>query len=221
MSALGELLTLLHDSDVRSFEGEIRDWCQPPPGNTLILEPEPAGAGRLRWGDGGPFPRARESRRRVWFARPDRLRVELVLGGAPVRVAVRDGQRWWRWDRQHGTDEGALESDESSLPRLLSPMFLSPAKLIGAWRLEAPCPAVHLGREALATRARMRERAGLPDAVELELLFDAQSGVLLRRAVFDVGRCVSVMEVLAARFDPPVEPDRFAFAAPDLDAHVA
>lgn len=223
------LLLLLHDADrllSSSFVGEFRDWALPLPNNTLVLEPDEPGAGdqpragRLRWAGAGPFPRAVETRRRIWFDPPDRLRVEMAQDGRLLRLGVRNRESWWRWSLAHGADAGAVVGPDGTLrlPPLLDPPLLSPAGLIARFRFEPDGIGRVLDREVLCSHARLRR--GLPQAQKwsFRFEFDAQYGTMLRCARFEDERRVELTEAVAARFGVPIDAARFVFVQPDTRA---
>lgn len=227
MTALGQLLTLLHDSDqrVRSFEGEIRDWAQPAPSNALVVERDTVSTGRLRWAGGGPFPRARKTYRRVWCEPGEgtRVRVELLRGNSLVCLAVRNGWQWWRWDERHGVSNGSVETahSRSGFPPLLTPMFLSSAVFVGQLRFAPPRSSMRLGREVFVVHARPRGPLPGSGELEFEFEFDAATGTTLRRATFEDGRCVRLMEVRAAQFDAQIDRERFIFIPPERGGRIS
>jgi hypothetical protein len=215
---LGRLLVLLHDVDLvlGSFNGEFRDWMQPTPTSALVVDADDAGTKRVRWRDAGPFSRPIETRRRIWFEQPDRVRVEIAQGKRLLRLAVRDGDAWWRWDHVSGTDSGpALGLDgQPSAPPLLDPPLLSPAALIARFRFEPPSVGDRLGRKVLVALGRLRRPPQDDVTRSFEFEFDARRGVVLRRAAFENSRCVQCTEALAVRFDAPVDARRFVFDPP-------
>jgi hypothetical protein len=215
MSGVGDLLELLHDADllIGRFEGEFRDWTQPSPSAVLVVQADGIGHRGLRWAGAGPFPRASEGNRRVWFERPNRLRVELVQGRDLLRFGVRDESRWWLWDRVGGTHSGRLLTEGGTwrCPPLLDPPLLSPARLVGWLRFESAGTGVRLGREVVLARARPRRTGEL----SFEFEFDAQHGIVLHRAAYEKGRCMQVTDALTAKFSAEIDPEVFVFAPPE------
>jgi hypothetical protein len=73
---------------------------------------------------------------------------------------------------------------------------------------------MRVGREVLVAKAARRQPQRRLSDESVEFEFDARNGAMLRRASFENGRCVQLMEVLAGGFDREIDPERFAFAAP-------
>lgn len=218
MSTLAALLELVHGAHdhVRTFQAEYRDWSHPLPTHELVVGFGEDGRKRaVGWRGAGPWAKEAVTTRRIWLERPDRLRVEIWNGPQLVRVGVRDGIRWWRWDRPDGPITGELaESDtEAELPPLLRPLLLSPAVVAASVRLKPAGRGIRAGREVLVAHAS--PRGGLPREVSVELEFDVENGTLLRRAVSKNGRVVQSAEAIEARFDRSIDHQRFVFISPD------
>lgn len=219
MGELGELLELLvcaHER-VSSLRAEFRDWGRPRASYELIVDSEDLRAGQPRWRGAGPWPRAWEARRRVWFTPPERLRVEVIRDGVPARFGVRAGSEWWGWDRGHGPTTGERESGEGLgwLQPLLDPLLLSPARLIGAVRFESVDVGTRAGRRVALALARPQEPPSSRGELSYEFEFDTEHGTVLRRAVLEDGRCVQLTEALEVSYDVPINPERFVFDPPD------
>jgi hypothetical protein len=211
---LGLLLELLHDADARrqTLQAEFRGWAALPADKQLGVQFDDQAPGRLRWRGGSPWPRTVQDRRRLWLESPDRLRVELLRGGELVRVGLRVGPRWWRWDQQGGESAGSLDQ-HPQLPPLLDPPQLSPARLIGWLRIEPTGVGERAGRRVLT--AHGFPRAARPSSdVRFALEFDAEYGTLIRRARLHDGRCVQLTEAIEIRYDLPLDPSRFGFPPP-------
>ncbi|MDQ2759020.1 MAG: hypothetical protein M3Y17_00915 [Actinomycetota bacterium] len=222
MSALAELLELLHDAHGRlsSFEAEYRDWSQPRPSRELVVDRSEIANGRFRgrWRGAGPWPTEIVATRRFWLQRPDRLRVEELRNHRLVRLGIRDDAQWWRWDQVEGASSGKASmtgADAGTLPPLLSPPLLDPVRLVAGLRFEPAGVGERTGRKVLRARARRRGQPSSCDRVSLELEFDAEHGTVLRRAGFEDGQCVQLTEALAVRYGPEIDPERFAFLSPD------
>jgi hypothetical protein len=220
MSELGDLFELLDGAHERvsSIRMEFRDWALSPASDELVVDREDLLAGRLRWRGAGPWPRASQTRRRLWSMRPERLRVEVMRDGQLARLAVRAGREWWRWDREHGATSAHMETIEGSrwLPPLLDPPLLTPARLIGSLRFEPVGDGLRAGRRVALTRARPREPlSSRHHELSYEFEFDAEHGTVLRWALFKDGRSVQVTEALDVAYDVPIDPERFVFVSPD------
>jgi hypothetical protein len=221
VSELGALLELLHDAvPPRTFEAEFRDWTRSSASDQLVVSAESRRVGpQFRWIGTGPFPRASSSSRRIWFARPDRIRVELARGTQLERLGVRDGDTWWRWDSSGGARTGRVTQTRGlvGLPPLLDPPLLSPARLIAGLRLQPTGRGVRAGREVVLAHADPRDQPVGRRPVSFELEFDAEHGSVLRREGFEDGCCVQITEALAVSYDAPIMSERFVFVAPGWD----
>jgi hypothetical protein len=214
---IGKLLVLLHDADrlLVSFTGVFRDLWRPSPSSSLIVEVDDR-RGKHRVRGGGPFPRAFEIRQRIWFKAPARMRVEITSGSQMVRLLVRDDANWWRWDRVRGTDRGSAADRDGAqtLPPLLDPPMLSPARMLDSLRWKPGGAGMRLGRTILLARAEPRRPAAIPPQLSVEFEVDAEYGTVLRRAVFEKGTCIHLTEAIEVHFDPVIEPERFIFDVP-------
>lgn len=215
LSDRAELLVLVHDADRRlcSFEGEFEDWGVVPPTNRLVAERDPTRGGRIKLRDpgGGLSPHPRRTRRRIWYDPPQQLRVELLDGEALIRVAVRNGAQWWRWDHRGGVTRGRHDPTNSdTLPGLLDPTLLAPARLLSTLRFEQISKGVRLGRRVFLARASPREPM-TEGQLAFEFEFDAEYGTILHRAIFNHGKCVQRTEALDVRFGIAFHPKRFVF----------
>jgi hypothetical protein len=209
MGELGFLLELLHDADprARTLQAEFRGWSVLSPGPDVVVKRDGEGPERLRWRSGAPWPQTVQDRRRLWSDGPDRLRVELWQEAELVRLGVRAGPRWWRWDRDAGESAGSLD-DHPWLPPLLDPPALSPARLIAFLRLEPAGVGERAGRRVLMAHGFPRAARSRGD-VCFELEIDAEHGTLVRRARLLAGRCVDLSEAKEVRYELPIDRSRF------------
>jgi hypothetical protein len=219
MSALGGLLELLHDAHerVRTLQAEYRDRAELPASSHPAVALDGDFIQRLRWRDGAPWPRLMQTRRCLWFTHPDRLRVELLHGDALVRVGVRDGTSWWRWDKEQGEASGQLGA-LCGLPPLLDLPLLTPARLLGQLRLTPTGAAKRAGRRVLCARATLRHPAS-PRNIAFELEFDAEHGTLLRRATLCDRRCLQLTEAVEVHYGGGIAADRFLPQTPAAHCH--
>lgn len=148
----------------------------------------------------------RERIARIWFERPDRMRIEREGSGLTV---VRGG-RWWV------ADEDGVESNEDD-PRVglgdadESAHLLDPSMLLGALELDPTGELTVAGRTAKRLRAVPRgglrnrfdlHRLGI-GADEYELVVDAERGILLRTTAFLDGEPFASAEFVEIAFDEP------------------
>jgi hypothetical protein len=215
--SLGELLTLIHNSDTRwhRFAGEFRDWLRPEPSTVLTVTRKDGP--RPRWQGAGPFPKAVTIHRRIRAEQPDRIRVEMFHGRQLVRVGVRSGDRWCRWDVAAGLDEGQITEmpdPTTSPPPLLRPPLLSPTVLVPTLRFEPVGVGTVVGRDVVIARATPRVRGLSPDARSYEFSFDSCTGIVLRRTRMAGDTVLELTEALSAAFDGGAPPTTFDTNAP-------
>jgi adenylyl-sulfate kinase len=210
MSELAGLLELLYGAHERvsCFRGEFRDLTHPRDGTRNGQSP----ARRS-----GPGLYESETTRRIWFQRPDCLRVEVVRNDKLTRIGVRNGADWWRWDHADGAVTGSVVrlGPSLALPPLLDPPLLDPRRLLLALRLESAGVGLRAGREVLRARAWQRQQRRSGDQSCYDLEFDSEHGTMLRHEVLQHGRVVQVTEALEVSFGCAINPDLFVFLAPD------
>jgi hypothetical protein len=216
ITELGDLLTLLHEADARSdrLRVEYREWTRPAPSNVLIVHrSDPPLA---RWRNAGPFPRAVTIQRRIWAERPNRIRVEVHRDGACVRVGVRDGEQWRRWDSIHGEDHGSVTASDgfAAVPPLLRSALLAPALLIGSLRFQAAGAGILLGRQVVLAQAGPRFSSELSGRWRHDFAFDVETGVVLRRASAVNDQQVQLTEATRMIADGPLPRHLFADPQP-------
>ena len=132
-----------------------------------------------------------------------------------LRLGVRDGQQWWRWDHKHGTSSTDDRSHTAEMPSFVHPPLISPVRLIAALCFEPSGEGDRLGRRIIIARGVMRDRVAVEaPAQEFEFEFDAKCGVILRRSTLADGQCVHLTEAVAARFGEQLDPALFAFLPP-------
>ncbi len=219
MRDLAKLLEVLYSAHERvaGLQAEFRDWSHPRPSYELVVDREKVGEGRPRWRGAGPWPRETSRTRRMWFASPDRLRVEILRDHRLERLGVRDRSNWWRWDEFDGAtaSEAVLVGGASLLPPLLDPPLLDPVRLILTLRLEPAGLGVRADREVLLARAWPREPSLTGAVLSYEFEFDAEHGTMLRHAAVEDGWAVQVTEALQVRYGGEIDAERFVFVPPD------
>ena len=128
------------------------------------------------------------------------------------QVMGSDGERSWVWRPQNPAPPGHI-AHEPPLRQLFCP-----SELLTGYTLEVRGPVTACGRDAIAVRATPRADTGpglsssLPD--QLDVIVDAELGILLRyEATFETQR-LSLTELTAIVLDPPEAADVSRFAPP-------
>jgi len=221
MSELGELLELIHNAHARvsTFEAEYRDWINPRPSLELSLERSELGEAEIQWHGAGPFPKPHVATRRIWLRAPRCVRIEIEDDEQLVRLGVRDGSRWLRWDRVDGVTVGDIpglsDGGRAGAPPLLAPPLIQPAQLLAALWFEPRGKDARAGRQILAARARPRHPLSSADGLGYDFEFDAEHGTILHRTTLDGGVPIRATEVLHVRYGHSIDPARFELVAPD------
>ena len=184
------------------------------------------GPGEGRWrladeedeGDGedprGPLPRSRDAVQRLLVAPGGRYRIEDISSGPNRCLAVSDGETCWRVmndqvhvDHYHGLNSELIE-------------LLDPSWLLSHFDLELAGAAEAAGRPACRVAATPRQLAEGPRAVRyhlfdrIDVLADAELGILLRREAFSGAKPVELMEVRSLTLDPAEADDPAQFRPP-------
>jgi outer membrane lipoprotein-sorting protein len=220
----GDVLALLHGAhrSFRTVRLEARMWRHHERTRRAVARREEQGGGRsgmvliaLGSGPAAPPAEIEEEHVRLWFAWPDRLREE---SGESVLVQV--GSTWWSYDPQIGARTNGEAPDHGHGIRLHG--LLDPAVLIADHEFAVRGWTSQAGRRALRTEAVPRPRsivlahsARPYGELPVELLVDAERGVLLRRTDLVDGEPLALTEVTAIEFDEALPADTFAFASPD------
>lgn len=222
MGELGDLLEVLHDAHagVSTVQVEFREWIRQQPSLELGLVDPGDGRPALGWRGGGPWATNLVRTRRLWLERPDRLRVELIEGEMLVRLAIRAGQQWWRWDEAEGTTSGSLGPDNTgqpAIPQMLAAPLSAVHRLPAMVRLKPAGTGERAGRRVLRAQAQPRQPPPSRGEIRYELEFDAEHGTLLRHAEIEDGERVWEREALEVLYGVAIEPACFVFAPPDND----
>ncbi len=220
MGELGDLLELLHDAHARveTFAVDYHDRQYRPSSSDVVVSDAGDGPLQLNWRAGGPWAGDLVRTRRIWLQHPDRLRVEILEGEMLIRLAVRAGSRWWRWDELNGATSGSLEPDEhgvARLPPLLAAPLSAVHRLPGTVRLEPTGAGERAGRPVLRADARPRRHPPGRGSLVYELEFDAEHGSLLRYAEIEDGFCVRERVAIEVLYGSGIDPACFVFAEPD------
>jgi outer membrane lipoprotein-sorting protein len=177
--------------------------------------------------EGGPptWEEAPAEELRGYHARPARLliapggRYRQEYGDEPSgQVIGSDGERGWIWHRQDLAPPWLLidVGDEPPLHELFCP-----SELLGGFTLEVRGPVTACGRGAIAVVATPRTSIGNVPCLRassmsdhLEVIVDAELGILLRYEETFEGQRLSLTELTAVVLDPPEAADRSRFAPP-------
>jgi outer membrane lipoprotein-sorting protein len=224
MSELGDVLELMHGArnSFRTIRVVIRDWHHVALGAKAFerhLEVERRRGGQSSFATraaGDEEPETYESVSSLWHERPARWRIEHSQTNDTTLTVV-DGDSWWLYSPSMGavTNDG----DPGHSVGRAGEHLLDPSELIPAHDFEVLGRAEMAGRSCIVVRARPRPldhgfHGAPPGADELELLVDAERGVLLRQAARIEGEEYHVSEVLEIEFDLDIEPETFRFQPP-------
>jgi outer membrane lipoprotein-sorting protein len=224
VSELGELLELLYGArdrygTVRVVLWQWRNERLAADAFERLVPDAPRGGSRVYsirvdplGDDDGSFPEQTEDEVRVWLAGPKRYRSESSGG----HVSVRDGATLWSIHEGFGAVEQEAEGTTESWEPLLDP-----GRLLGALHLRRAGEARAAGRAAIRVSATPRSRhdhalhtLGFFGADEVELLVDAEVGVVLRVEARGEGAPFAVWDVREIAFDESIPDDLLRLEPP-------
>jgi outer membrane lipoprotein-sorting protein len=162
----------------------------------------------------GPLPRWREALSRLLIAPGKRYRVEDIEADPPGCETVCDGETRW----QITPDEAARQHDQSIQPELA--VLLDPSWLIARFDLAITGTAEAAGRPVCKVTATPRPAAPgtapfpEPRVDYVDVLVDAELGMLLRREAFSDGSSIEFSEVRSLTLDPAEAADPAQFEPP-------
>jgi hypothetical protein len=168
-----------------------------------------------------------ETTTRLWIELPDRAREERthrILGGDELHTRVIDGPLWWFHAPRQGTltNEGETETSGSGMRDVGAGGLLEPSALLSVYQLEVTGSETVAGRAGIRVRCTRNAPSVLGSSVhahelggELEVVVDAERGILLRRTAMLDGEPMQISEVLEVAFDEQLDPALFVFASPD------
>jgi adenylylsulfate kinase-like enzyme len=104
---------------------------------------------------------------------------------------------------------------QRTLPPLLDPPRISPARLLASLRFERAGVGERVGRQVLLARAWPRQQPRPRGELSYELEFDSEHGTLLRRATSEDRRRVAVTEALEVCYGRQIDPERLMSVLPD------
>jgi len=187
------------------------------PGPVMRLRPDPGGGPPIMEEVpeeelGGYY----SGRAALLIAPGRRYRLEYRDEG-PGRVEGSDGEHGWIWWRQAPPASKLIDvGHEPPLPELFWP-----SGLLSGFTLEVREPVTACGRDAVAVTATPRRdtigsRPALRDHFHdrVEVIVDAELGVLLRREETFQGQRLTLTELTAVTLDPPEAADPARFAPP-------
>jgi hypothetical protein len=216
MKGLAELLEHLHGAheQVETFVAEFHEWRRLAVGDSLAVERR-LDDGTIHWARGQPFARRDQALRRIWLRSPDRLCVEVVNDGVPVRAVGRTGETWWRWDARTGMTSGrvpsALAAPQLAVPPLLSVPALNPTMMLTGVTVNAIAfGAVRAGREVVQVHANEKPMyTTRTTELEFVLEFDVEHGTLLRRECLRQNDTFYLSEAVHAEYNVAIDDDVF------------
>jgi hypothetical protein len=177
---------------------------------------------RARWPDRDEPPDDEEggyySRRATLLIAPGgRYRLEYT-GEAVEHLAGSDGERGWTWWRPDQAPPPLLQFDVGL--EMLLPELFGPSDLLSEFTLELGEPATAAGRDAISVivtpRSHIWHRRRLSYNLfdRLDLIVDAEFGIVLRREETCDGQRLGLAELTAVVFDPPEAADAGRFEPP-------
>lgn len=140
------------------------------------------------------------------------MRVEVTRGARVIRVGVRDGDAWWRWDKDDGESFGTIEHHR--LPAMLEISLLRPEGLLARFWLE-PTGVAHRAGRAVLTATGTQRGAASTAASLFEFEFDLEHGTPLYIARPEDTGQRSVTEAISVDYAPPLDPNIFRFERQD------
>ncbi|HUR53210.1 MAG TPA: hypothetical protein VMZ71_03715 [Gemmataceae bacterium] len=224
MSRLGDFLELVLGPrrGYQTVRAVIRNWQSDDPASRRA---ETRPSGRRKANAEEPKQPDHEEILRVWFAPPNKARIERVTerGGRRVeRLTVQNDTHWW--ERDH---EGHVESGERSDGRGRSSANLTDAErhfgdsqlreFIERLSLEAVGDVTCVGRRCVRVKAVPREGRGFwPHWISFggdtyELHADPERGVFLALRAFGGGKLCETHEVQEVAFDEPLDDALFTY----------
>jgi hypothetical protein len=174
-----------------------------------------------------PQPEDGTERTRVWWRKPDHVRLEHDDGDGGTRIEVAAGDRWWSWVSDWGATSNEEEPEvQGGAQAPPFPQLLQPELLLAALRLELVGSGLQAGRRAIALRGIPRRgdhHASILAPLALgadahDLMVDAERGVLLRVASEIDGESFAIAEVEEIAFDEAFGPRTFTLDLPPGEA---
>jgi hypothetical protein len=139
-------------------------------------------------------------------------------GEPPGQVRGSDGERGWMWDRPDLAPSSWIPISADDAPPF--PDLFCPSGLLSGFTLEVRGPVTAGGRDAIAVTATRRTNvADLPSLRDsffdrLEVIVDAELGILLSREERFGGERLTLTELTAVVLSPPEAADHTRFTPP-------
>ncbi len=222
---------LLHDSRRRwrTLRAEGHEWRDENRALEAFERSRPPGGVISMRGTPGPT-RDGEPLWQLSICQPDRSRVEFGVSHDRRIAQITDGGRTWR---TAPGGHGHVNEQRNGAKLQLGPLGLlvETAEISAALELEVAEPTRALGRKAFEVRARPRDRELRPrpglfnphmlGADHVQLVVDAERGVLLRVETFLGGEPFYRLEMTEVSFDEDIPDAVFAFPTDDSRLTVA
>jgi outer membrane lipoprotein-sorting protein len=233
MGELSEVLELMQGARARfrTVRAVVREWTHVPRSEVALGRyverrrgsgVDPVGA--MQGGPGGGRGAEQSGVTRLWWQKPDRVRLERGEpgGGRASWLEVAVGDEWWGYQPEWGAVSNQGDPEMKSGGRNAPfPELFEPALHLPALDLELAGEASQAGRAGVLLRGLPRDLDEslftpiLPRGADVhELVVDALTGVVLRRASLVDGEPFSVTEIEEVGFNEPLLPEIFVFRPP-------
>ncbi len=147
-----------------------------------------------------------------WDVRQDRFRMEMWQGGRIMQVGLREFGRWLLWDRSIGARSGGgwEGGSERDLPTSLRE-FADSTSFLARWRLRFTGITEHVGRPTVVAHGVRRDLGASAAGEWSELVFDRETGTLLKRVDSDCQGVVWRTEARRVMYGGGFESSLFMF----------
>jgi hypothetical protein len=221
MSALGDLLELLHDAAVKARPATLTvvEWSHAARSSEAFARfMAQRHSGTAYASSREPSPEESSWSTTLSFEHESRFREEADGRQAGQRFLVRDGSVWLTWDAAWGTVSSEVEE---GAPSANYGFLLDPVALVGELRLEPTGTAEHAARPAILVHGIPRDGPSVGSmllrlgagADAFALVVDAERGALLRVEAMLHGEPFRRFDVTRIAYGP-IDPSTFTVAAP-------
>ena len=228
MIGRGELLELMHTSDVRweTLHARGLEWRHLGRSTEAWRRHLPPDKKSVTY-SGAATPEETTEPWELWFAKPDRIRTKFRMNDTVT--AVIKGDWWWSWSetRKARTNRGDTNSSHGLGP---GDVLLNGARALPVLSFDAPEEVTFADRPAIAVRAVPTQVEPASEdysdwvlathflgsgADEYRLVVDAERGVLLRTEAQIAGAPFRIVHVDEILFDQTIDDE--TFVPPDGD----